>query len=169
MKYRRLLSALLFSGLFSGLYAGVLPGGLVGAPSPSAAWATTCVNCAIVQSENSDTRDRMQDEHDQTREHFRNEFDIWEAWLDGPFMDAFYPPDYLMRMAHQLTVTAVYQVFAIGTLLDAKQSLESQRILQKKMAEATAITSQAWVCVRWRPAFVHWPMPNAGLRPRPLS
>lgn len=122
MKFRPLISALLLSGL------------LMGAPTP--VWAGACVDCSSLNQNNQDTRDRMQDEHDQTREHFRNEFDAWEEWLDTTFMDAFYPPEYLVRMAHQLTVTAVYQVFAIGTLLDAKQALEVQRVLQKKVAEA---------------------------------
>lgn len=126
MRIRPLISALLFSGL--------LAGGM-GAASLSPAWAGACVDCATVARENSETRDRMRDEHDQTREHFRNEFDIWEEWLDTTFIDAFYPPVYLARMAHQLTTTAVYQVFAIGTFLDAKQALEVQRVLQKKMAE----------------------------------
>ncbi len=131
MKKRWLISALLFSALFAGTLS---------APAPhqtrSTAWAGVCVDCMTVMLQNNNTRGRMNDEHNQTNEHIDNEFSIWEEWLDTTFMNAFYPPEYLARMAHQLTVTAVYQVFAIGTLLDAKQSLEVQRVLQKKMAEA---------------------------------
>lgn len=101
-----------------------------GAPLPSYA---ICVQCTDVQNENSDTRDVMNDEHDETREHFRAEFDSWEDWLENTFAPPFKEP--LYDMAEQMTVTAVYQVFAIGTLLDAKQALETQRIFQKKVAE----------------------------------
>ncbi len=125
MRYRLLISAFLASGLC-----------LVNPAQTPRAWAGACVDCNTVADENSETRDRMQDEHDQTREHFNNEFDIWEDWLENTFVPAFMPPEYLARMAGQLTATAVYQVFAIGTLLDAKQSLEVERVFQKKVAEA---------------------------------
>jgi hypothetical protein len=95
-----------------------------------------CVQCAIVEQYNQQTRDHMEDEHDETRDWIDQEFDIWEDWLENTFVPAFNPPEYIAHMAEQVTTTAVYQVFAIGTLLDAKQSLEVQRIFQKKVAEA---------------------------------
>ncbi len=111
--------------------------GLANTAQAPRAWAAgPCVDCGTVATQNSATRDRMRDEHNQTREHINNEFDIWEDWLQNTFLPAFMPPEYLLRMAAQLTGTAVYQVFAIGTLLDAKQSLEVERLLQKKVAEA---------------------------------
>lgn len=120
-----LISALLASGLFL-THPAFVP----------RAWAGACVNCATVTVQNNNTRNVMDDEHDQTRTHIEDEFDIWEDWLENTFVPAFIPPTYLMRMAGQLTTTAVYQVFAIGTLLDAKQALEVQRVFQKKVAEA---------------------------------
>lgn len=93
-----------------------------------------CDDCASVNSENSDTRDVMNDEHDETREHFKAEFDSWEDWLENTFTPPWLEP--LMDMAEQMTTTMVYQVFAIGTLLDAKQELEVQRLMQRKVAEA---------------------------------
>lgn len=93
-----------------------------------------CVLCTDLMSENSDTRDLMNDEHDETREHFNAEFDSWEEWLENTFTPPWLEP--LYDMAEQMTTTMVYQVFAIGTLLDAKQELEVQRILQKRVAEA---------------------------------
>lgn len=124
MKRRLFISALLISGLHL-INPAYIP------PAQAA-----CVNCAIVIPENTQTRNHMQQEHDQTRSHIRDEFDIWEDWLQNTFVPAFMPPVYLLRMAAQLTTTAVYQVFAIGTLLDAKQSLEVERLFQKKVAEA---------------------------------
>ncbi len=125
MRYRLLISASLALGLC-----------LVNPLPMPRAWAGACVDCGTISQQNSNTRDRMEDEHDQTREHFNDEFDIWEDWLENTFVPAFMPPEYLARMAGQLTATAAYQIFAIGTLLDAKQSLEVQRVLQKKVAEA---------------------------------
>lgn len=95
-----------------------------------------CVQCAIVIPANEGTRDVMEEQHDLTRDHFKAEFDSWEEWLEGTFLDAFMPPEYLYHLIEQMTVTMAYQVFAIGTLLDAKQELEVQRIFQKKVAEA---------------------------------
>ncbi len=95
-----------------------------------------CVTCAVVIPANQMTRQVMQQQHDETRAHFRAEFDSWENWLETTFLDAFMPPEYLVHLTEQLTVTMAYQVFAIGTLLDAKQELEVQRIFQKKVAEA---------------------------------
>lgn len=95
-----------------------------------------CVPCAVVIPENTNTRQVMNDQHDETRDHFKAEFDSWEEWLGTTFLDAFMPPEYLYHLIEQMTVTMTYQVFAIGTLLDAKQELEVQRIFQKKVAEA---------------------------------
>lgn len=125
MRYRLLISAFLASGLC-----------LVNPAQTPRAWAGACVDCNTVAEQNSNTRDRMQDEHDQTRDHINDEFDIWEDWLENTFVPAFMPPEYLAGMAAQLTITAVYQVFAIGALIDAKQALEVQRVFQKKIAEA---------------------------------
>ncbi len=124
MRFRLLLSALLVSGLCLINPAHVPPA------------QASCVNCLIVIPQNEETRDYMEEEHEQTREHIVDEFDIWEEWIQNTFIPAFMPPTYLLRMASQLTRTAIYQVFAIGTLLDAKQSLEVQRVFQKKIAEA---------------------------------
>ena len=119
-----LRSVLFMSGLFA-ILAGVT--------SPAQA---ACVNCAAVMLANSQTRDKMNEEHNTTNDHIEEEFDIWEKWITDVFVPAFMPPEYLYKMAEQVTVTAVYQVFAIGTLFDAKQELEVQRIFQKRTAEA---------------------------------
>lgn len=105
---------------------------VLGTVNVSTAWA--CDDCGNIASENPDTRDRMNDEHDETRDHFNAEFDSWEDWLENTFTPPWLEP--LMDMAEQMTTTMVYQVFAIGTLLDAKQELEVQRLLESKVAEA---------------------------------
>lgn len=96
----------------------------------------SCVNCGIVVTSNTQTRKVMNDQHGITRDHIREEFTIWEKWITDVFVPAFMPPAYLYHFAEQMTTTAVYQVFAIGTLFDAKQELEVQRIFQKRTAEA---------------------------------
>lgn len=52
----------------------------------------------------------------------------------NPLLDWWVPA--LQLMAEQFTVSMVTQVESIGMLLDAKHQLETQRLLQQKMAEA---------------------------------
>ena len=104
---------------------------MLSAPSQAA-----CLDCGTVASENPQTRDKMEEEHDTTNDHIDEEFDIWEKWIEDVFVPAFMEPEYLYHLVEQMTTTAVYQVFAIGTLFDAKQELEMQRVFQKKTTEA---------------------------------
>lgn len=125
--------SLLLSSLMGMMLGG---GGMMLLSSPALAQCTEPQPCPMVQQMNEETRDHMEDEHEDTRDWIDDEFTIWEEWITDTFVPAFRPPEYIVHMAEQVTVTAAYQVFAIGTLLDAKQELEVQRIFQKKVAEA---------------------------------
>lgn len=93
-----------------------------------------CVACSDIQRENSNTRDFMEEQHDQTRDHFKAEFKSWEEWLRDVFTPPFKP--ILYDMAEQMSAHAMYSLFALGVILDAKQQLEVQRLYQTKVAEA---------------------------------
>ncbi len=54
---------------------------------------------------------------------------VWQLWFDN-FLPVW------MDMAEQMTNVAMWHTFAIGTLLDAKIQLETQAVLQERMAEA---------------------------------
>lgn len=53
---------------------------------------------------------------------------VWQLWFDN-FLPVW------MDMAEQMTNVAMWHTFAIGTLLDAKIQLETQAVLQERMAE----------------------------------
>lgn len=53
---------------------------------------------------------------------------IWQLWFDN-FLPVW------MDMAEQMTNVAMWHTFAIGTFLDAKIQLETQAVLQERMAE----------------------------------
>lgn len=69
------------------------------------------------------------------RSHVTSEFSRHRAWFIATFWyDNILPA--LMLMAEQLTVTGVHQVEIIGTFLDAKHQLETQRLFQELSARA---------------------------------
>lgn len=96
--------------------------------------AYACDDCANISAANPPTRQVDDDEHDENRDHIDAEFDSWEDWLLNTFAPPFRQPFY--DLAQQIVTAAVYQIFAIGTLLDGKQALETQRLFQKLRAEA---------------------------------
>jgi len=56
------------------------------------------------------------------------------VWLDWVIYLHWLPPH--MNMAQQLTTNMEYQVLLVGALLDAKNQLETQRLMQQMAAEA---------------------------------
>ncbi|HRQ60481.1 MAG TPA: hypothetical protein PLO23_03055 [Alphaproteobacteria bacterium] len=66
--------------------------------------------------------------------HIDNEFNAHETWLVKFLLEDNVLPA-MMLMAEQLTAAATAQVGIIGTFLDAKQQLETQRTVQKLQAE----------------------------------
>ena len=56
------------------------------------------------------------------------------VWLDWVIYLHWLPPH--MNMAQQLTANMTYQVLLVGALLDAKNQMETQRLMQQMAAEA---------------------------------
>lgn len=73
--------------------------------------------------------------HNILRQHITQEFVYQQRWF---MFDYFY--DFILRgmmdMAEQLSVVGEAQVFTFGSILDAKESLEAQRLIQEKTAQA---------------------------------
>lgn len=124
---RHTLATALFIGLVTTLIA------LGPAKESKAACCGQNPMCSIMQNTISQALETAL--HDILREHITQEFIYQERW----FMYDFFR-DYilsgLMLMVEQLSTTAQTQVFAFGTIMDAKEQLETQRLLQEKMAEA---------------------------------
>lgn len=85
----------------------------------------------------------LRQEHQITTDHILEEFEDQEEFLinpDNPLDPTRVWGGYLlpawMMMTEQLVHTAMYQMLIVGTLLDAKQQLETQMVFQKLMAEA---------------------------------
>lgn len=123
------------------------------------AYACTCDGCTCTASEFSDNTSTNSDLHNETRlDEFgmviplpfyaydtggwipiqgedqgterigqHQEF-VWQLWFDN-FLPVW------MAMAEQMTKVAMWHTFTIGTLLDAKIQLETQAVLQERIAE----------------------------------
>lgn len=90
--------------------------------APVAACDTSCTNISATQTE-------------QTLEHIDTEFTNHREWLIRVMFEQHVLPA-LMLFAEQITAMAMNQVMVIGTFLDAKHQLETQRLFQQLMAEA---------------------------------
>lgn len=78
-----------------------------------------------------------EEQRDETIEAINEEFADHQEWIMRDVFETRLLPA-LMLFAEQMTATAIYQVFMIGAMLDAKHQLETQRIFQVMMAEAHA-------------------------------
>lgn len=114
----------------------------------SPALAVVCTNCGCSNTEHSATREGGADasgmdvgnanEKDQEtliRELIDKEFSDQEKWFNNEFLDTGLMPQ-LQRLGQQMISMAMYQMFGVGTLLDSKMQLETQRVMQKAAAEA---------------------------------
>lgn len=72
---------------------------------------------------------------EQTLDHINTEFVNHREWLIRVMFEQHVLPA-LMLFAEQITAMAMHQVMVIGTFLDAKHQLETQRLFQQLMAEA---------------------------------
>lgn len=97
---------------------------------------TLCVFCAEVKSAHDSTQDTIDSLHEQTRDYIT---DQWEQHRND-FIIAFYFKHHIlwamMNMTEQLTIAGMHQMLAIGSMLDAKQQMETQALLQELTAEA---------------------------------
>ena len=82
-------------------------------------------NCAAISAQQTD----------QTISHINTEFINHREWLVKVFFEQHILPA-MMLFAEQITAMAMHQVMIIGTFLDAKHQLETQRLFQQLTAEA---------------------------------
>ncbi|HEY0900609.1 MAG TPA: hypothetical protein VGD95_00665 [Micavibrio sp.] len=103
---------------------------------PPAQAASCCPNlpiCSVTQ--NRITRALESRLHAILREHITQEFLYQERWFMYDYFQEYILPG-LMNMVEQVSTVGEMQVMAFGVLMDAKEQLEAQRLLQEKMAEA---------------------------------
>ncbi len=79
--------------------------------------------------------DVSEEQRDDTIEAINEEFSDHQEWIMRDVFETRLLPA-LMLFAEQMTSTAMYQVFMIGAMLDAKHQLETQRVFQTMMAQA---------------------------------
>jgi hypothetical protein len=112
---------------------------------PRAAWA--CTNCSCVDFDHEHTkfdagpgpdRNGKTDQHHQaqlTREQIQQEFVGQEYWMLNTLWLGMILPE-LRKATDQLVDVAMAQAFAVGTMIDSKQEIESQRTLNELTAKA---------------------------------
>lgn len=117
-------------GILGGGLTGGLTGGFAGATGAATGMGSNvgtcaCTTCTI----------QIPNHHNRIRQDVTNQFETLRRWMITQyFMEHILPA--LMLMAEQLTVTGIYQVQIIGTFLDAKHQLETQRLFQQLTARA---------------------------------
>ena len=90
-------------------------------------------SCVIIANEIS--RETESILHNLLREHITDEFIYQERWFMVDFFMDYVLPG-LMGMAEQLSTAGELQVYAFGSIMDAKEQLETQRLLADKTAQA---------------------------------
>lgn len=94
-----------------------------------------CTACRCITTEHIITRQLISDQHNETRLHITEEFNDWELFMiDVMWREYFLPA--MMLFSQQMTAVAMEQMWIVGEFLDAKQQLETQRLLQRMVAEA---------------------------------
>lgn len=97
--------------------------------------ARACGPCApIASSADSQAQSTVDIINQSTDQLFQQNFQAQENWLNN-FWDSNILPS-LKGMADELSATAMYQAFVVGTFFDAKAQLETQQSLQKIRARA---------------------------------
>jgi hypothetical protein len=119
---RRILLVLVVLGLGLGLNTG-----------KAFAWCGDC--CSAVAGCSASCSAVSADQTSQTITHINTEFINHREWMVKVMFEQHVLPA-LMLFAEQMTAMAMHQVMIIGTFLDAKHQLETQRLFQQLMAEA---------------------------------
>lgn len=91
-------------------------------------------DCTRQTEQHADLQETERNEHAETRPHITAEFDAQEPWMIHIFYDYLLPS--LMEMANDMTVVAMHQMLMIGKFFDAKQQMETTRVLQEMQARA---------------------------------
>ncbi len=93
------------------------------------------VCCAPVAACDGNCTSISANQTEQTIEHINTEFTNHREWIIRTFFEQHVLPA-MMLFAEQITAMAMHQVMIVGTFLDAKHQLETQRLFQQLMAEA---------------------------------
>ncbi|HIF24844.1 MAG TPA: hypothetical protein EYG18_02380 [Micavibrio sp.] len=110
--------------------------------APRTAYASHCSSpCGCSTGESNNTITHIRNEHGATRVFITEEFMYHQNWLFGAngVTDSFFHSHFLralMMMTEQLTSNAMMQMLQLGTFFDAQIQIETQRIYQRKAAEA---------------------------------
>ena len=99
------------------------------------AQAVVCTSCACVTLLHNVTRNRIETEGEQTRAFITAQFKQNQRWLNEDFFTEEISLA-LQGMTEQLVVNGLNQMMAIGTFLDAKHQMETQRLMQERTADA---------------------------------
>ncbi len=121
------LASLITSSAIAGVLGSVSTGvtGIV-TTSPSYSVCNSCCDSC---------RTQIPIHYDNVRSNITTDFNAHRNWFMTTYWLQHILPA-LMLMAEQLTVTGIYQVQIIGSLLDAKHQLETQRLFQELGAQA---------------------------------
>jgi len=115
-------------GLLGSAFGGMLPGGLATTIGGVTGNITGACNCSVCQVQ-------IPKHHKDIRENITTEFEKHRRWtITQYFIENILPA--LQLMAEQLTVAGILRVEIIGTFLDAKHQLETQRLFQTMTAKA---------------------------------
>lgn len=94
-----------------------------------------CTGCRCFIEEHADTQQHVRDKHVETRAFITDQFTFHQGWVMNEFFGIAILPA-MMMMTEQLVSTGMHQTLIIGSFFDAKHQLETQRIFQRKLAEA---------------------------------
>lgn len=94
-----------------------------------------CAVCPCVEAMQANLIIQVETQHEETRLYITDEFEYHELWLvTDYFYDHILPA--MMMLTEQLSAVALQQMEILGTFLDAKHQLETQRIFQQMAARA---------------------------------
>ncbi len=126
-----MLQGLLSGDLMGGLNSilGLLPGGLGDALSGILGGGGGVVSCCNGHPM------QVPSHYDAVRQSVSTELDNYRTWFVTTFWEE-HVRHALGLFAAQMTATGIFQVQMIGTMLDAKHQLETQRLFQQLMAQA---------------------------------
>ncbi|MFN3826308.1 MAG: hypothetical protein ACK4NR_01635 [Micavibrio sp.] len=101
------------------------------------AQATGCCpnNSACTEIQNAISQAMETALHEALRANITQQFVYQQRWFMFDFFRTHILPA-MMNMAEQLTTTGEAQVFTFGAILDAKETLETERLIQEKTAQA---------------------------------
>ncbi len=118
------------------------------------AQSINCGGCGCENAEHKNLRQTITDQEAATRKHTDDKFKEHQRWLTDDFYQQWVMTAMKM-MAEQLVTNGMNQMLAVGSFLDAKDQLETQRLYQQHQAEArTDYQPTVDACV-WGTAMEH--------------